>query len=62
MINALERLAQELGIATRLHQVGIAEKDLDQLATDAMLQTRLLGNNPREVDWHHARHIYAEVL
>jgi len=62
LINALEHLAEELGIATRLHQVGISSNDLDRLATDAMLQTRLLGNNPREIDWQHARHIYAEVL
>ncbi|MFZ6688847.1 iron-containing alcohol dehydrogenase [Undibacterium sp. SXout11W] len=62
LIDALEQLAGELGIATRLKQVGIAESDLDRLATDAMLQTRLLGNNPREVSWHQARTIYKDVL
>ena len=62
LITALEELAAELGIATRLRQVRISEHDLDRLATDAMLQTRLLGNNPREVNWQHARDIYAEVL
>jgi len=61
-IAALEQLASELGIATRLQHVGISKDDLDRLATDAMLQTRLLGNNPREVTWQHARNIYAEVL
>ncbi|MBC3862073.1 iron-containing alcohol dehydrogenase [Undibacterium jejuense] len=62
LINALEQLTCELGIATRLQQVGIKEGDLDKITTDAMLQTRLLGNNPREVTWQQARAIYAEVL
>ena len=62
LIHALEQLAEELGIATRLQQVGIKEEDLDRLATDAMLQTRLLGNNPRDVNWEQARQIYTDVL
>ena len=62
LIHALEQLAEELGIATRLQQVGIKEEDLDRLATDAMLQTRLLGNNPRDVNWEQARQIYNDVL
>ncbi len=62
MINAMEDLAVRVGIETRLSQVGITEKDLDQLASDAMLQTRLLGNNPREVTREDARAIYAAAL
>ena len=46
----------------RLHQVGITEADLDRLADDAMLQTRLLTNNPREVLRDDARAIYAAAL
>jgi hypothetical protein len=38
------------------------EADLDRLADDAMLQTRLLGNNPREMTREHARAIYAAAL
>ncbi|MES2105683.1 MAG: iron-containing alcohol dehydrogenase [Pseudomonadota bacterium] len=62
LINAMEALATRVGIETQLRQVGIAEKDLDQLAGDAMLQTRLLGNNPREVKLEDARAIYAAAL
>ncbi len=62
LIDALAQLAGELNIATRLQQVGIKEHDLDRLATDAMLQSRLLGNNPRDINWEQARAIYAEVL
>jgi alcohol dehydrogenase len=62
MIKAMEDLAVRVGIETRLSQVGITEKDLDQLASDAMLQTRLLGNNPRELTKEDARAIYASAL
>ncbi|GGC94961.1 iron-containing alcohol dehydrogenase [Undibacterium terreum] len=62
LINAMEALAKRVGIETQLRQVGIAEKDLDQLSSDAMLQTRLLGNNPREVKLEDARAIYAAAL
>ena len=62
LIEALAALAARVGIATRLRDVGIQEKDLDQLASDAMLQTRLLGNNPRTVTFDDARAIYAAAL
>lgn len=62
LITAMEDLARRTGIETRLSQVGVTEGDLDRLATDAMLQTRLLGNNPREVSLDDARAIYAAAL
>ena len=62
LISAMQDLAERTGIETRLRQVGVSENHLDQLATDAMLQTRLLGNNPREVTFTDARAIYAAAL
>lgn len=62
LIGAMQQIAVVTGIATRLQQVGIAESDLDRLADDAMKQTRLLGNNPRDVGREHARAIYAAAL
>jgi alcohol dehydrogenase len=62
LIAALEQLAVRVGIATTLREVGITEADLDRLADDAMLQTRLLVNNPRELSREHARAIYAAAL
>lgn len=62
LIETMEALASRVGIATRLRDVGIQEKDLDQLASDAMLQTRLLGNNPRTMTFDDARAIYAAAL
>ena len=62
LIDAMQQIAVTTGISTELKQVGIAEADLDRLADDAMKQTRLLGNNPREMTREHARAIYAAAL
>ena len=62
LVTAMQRIADRTGIPTRLRQVGIAESDLDRLADDAMLQTRLLGNNPRDVARADAYAIYAAAL
>lgn len=62
LIAAMEEMAAATGIATRLRAVGIGEHDLDRLADDAMLQTRLLGNNPRTLTRADARAIYAAAL
>ncbi|WP_343652734.1 iron-containing alcohol dehydrogenase [Herbaspirillum sp.] len=62
LVRRLEALPRELGLQTRLRDVGIAEGDLRQLSEDAMKQTRLLVNNPREVTYEDALAIYAEVL
>jgi alcohol dehydrogenase class IV len=42
--------------------VGVAEKDLTLLADDAMKQTRLLVNNPREMTYEAALEIYTRAL
>jgi alcohol dehydrogenase class IV len=60
-IDRLEKLSNDLGLETRLRQVGIHEGDLPQLASDAMKQTRLLVNNPREVTETDALHIYRQA-
>lgn len=62
LIVATQQMAKMTGIETRLRQVGITEADLERLAGEAMLQTRLLGNNPREVTRADARAIYAAAL
>jgi alcohol dehydrogenase class IV len=62
LIVAMQQIARVTGIETTLQQVGITEADLDRLADDAMKQTRLLGNNPRELGWNDARAIYAAAL
>ena len=62
LVVAMQQIAAITGIERTLQQVGIKETDLDQLADDAMLQTRLLGNNPRTVTRDDARAIYAAAF
>lgn len=61
-IDRLGALNRELGLQSGLHEVGISEADIPKLASDAMNQTRLLVNNPREVSEADAREIYAASL
>lgn len=62
LVETLSGLTAELGLETRLTQVGIAQNDLKALAEDAMKQTRLLVNNPRDVTYDDALAIYQEAL
>jgi alcohol dehydrogenase len=62
LIRWSEGLAAQCGIATRLREVGVVEGDLDRLTDDAMLQTRLLMNNPRPVEREDVRGIYVAAL
>lgn len=62
LIDRLVQLNIDLGLEPGLRQVGINESDLDRLASDAMNQTRLLVNNPRDVTQQDARRIYETSL
>lgn len=62
LIERLAKLNTDLGLESGLRQVGITEGDLNRLAGDAMNQTRLLVNNPREVTLEDARRIYEASL
>ncbi|MDP2119208.1 MAG: iron-containing alcohol dehydrogenase [Hoeflea sp.] len=57
-IDELAGLAVKLGMKTRLRDVGIPETALAKMASDAMVQQRLLVNNPREVTQTDALAIY----
>ncbi|MGR3572682.1 iron-containing alcohol dehydrogenase [Brevirhabdus sp.] len=57
-IEALAALSRDLGLPQRLRDVGIPHDALDAMAADAMLQTRLLVNNPRPLEKADARAIY----
>ena len=56
------QLAADLGLQTRLSQMNIAESDLPKLAEEAMLQQRLLINNPRELSLNDALSIYQQAF
>ncbi|TCU34855.1 iron-containing alcohol dehydrogenase [Rhizobium azibense] len=57
-IERLAGLSEKLGLQSRLRDVGIGEEHLAVMARDAMKQTRLLVNNPREVSERDALSIY----
>lgn len=56
------QLAADLGLQTRLRDMNIAESDLPKLAEEAMLQQRLLMNNPRELSLNDALSIYQQAF
>lgn len=61
-VQALAQLNADLGITTRLRDLGVAESDLDALVDGAAKVTRLLNNNPRPLDRAAMRALYAAVL
>jgi alcohol dehydrogenase class IV len=60
-IDALDRLITDVALPRRLRDQGVTEAALPMLAADAMLQQRLLVNNPREVGETDALAIYRSV-
>lgn len=58
LIEELGELSGRMGLPTRLRDAGVPEAMLPQLAREAMLQQRLLVNNPREVTEADALAIY----
>ncbi|MEO9459776.1 MAG: iron-containing alcohol dehydrogenase [Lentilitoribacter sp.] len=61
----IERLGQlnlDLGLKAGLQHVGISQSDVSKLSDDAMKQTRLLVNNPRELTRDDAVQIYSASL
>ncbi|MNG06740.1 1,3-propanediol dehydrogenase [compost metagenome] len=58
LIRELAAFSERSGLPTRLRDAGVPEAMLPRLASDAMLQQRLLVNNPREVSEAQALAIY----
>ena len=61
MISALAELSPRCGLPSRLRDAGVPKDALEMLARDAMLQQRLLVNNPREVTEADALAIYNQA-
>lgn len=56
-----EELSKTCGLPTRLSELQITENDLNILASDAMLQERLLVNNPKPLHFDDALKIYEQA-
>ena len=57
-MDRLEDLSQKIGLPQKLREVNIPKEACKKMASDAMKQTRLLVNNPREVTENDALNIY----
>lgn len=62
LVAALADLSPRCNLPTRLRDAGVPEDMLPQLAKDAMLQQRLLVNNPREMTEADALAIYRQAF
>ncbi|MHB1318729.1 MAG: iron-containing alcohol dehydrogenase [Anaerolineae bacterium] len=60
-IEAVEVLCRDIGIVSRMRDLGVPESAIDPMAEAAMQVTRLLGNNPRIVTLDAAREIYRQA-
>jgi alcohol dehydrogenase len=58
MIASLRELIDDVALPATLRLAGVDEDKLEMLAEDAMLQQRLLVNNPRDVGYEDALAIY----
>lgn len=62
LIETLAEMSRAAGMEQRLREVGVEHGHLDMLADDAMLQTRLLRNNPCDITRNDARRLYEAAL
>ena len=60
-IDHMQNHLDKSGLVLKLKDLNVAENMLEQLASDAMLQTRLLQNNPRELIQQDALQIYQAI-
>jgi alcohol dehydrogenase class IV len=61
-IEEITAICRDCEVPDTLSAVGITERDLPKLAEDAMKQTRLLVNNPRDLDYEQTLQIYSDAL
>jgi alcohol dehydrogenase len=62
LIHYLHELIAKLQLPQSLAELGIEEKHIDSLASDALEQQRLLINNPKAVSLEDAKQIYRNAL
>jgi alcohol dehydrogenase class IV len=58
LIDRLDKMVVDSGLAPRLRDHGIAAEDIPMLASEAMKQQRLLVNNPTPIEEEDARRLY----
>ena len=58
LIERLDKMVTDSGLAPRLRDHGVPADDIPMLAREAMKQQRLLVNNPCAIDEADARRLY----
>jgi alcohol dehydrogenase class IV len=61
LIDFIAGLIKQLKLPVSLAEMGISESDINTLSNDAMMQTRLLVNNPKSVTLDDVKHIYRQA-
>jgi alcohol dehydrogenase class IV len=61
LIDFIAGLIKQLKLPVSLAEMGISESDINTLSNDAMLQTRLLVNNPKSVTLDDVKQIYRQA-
>lgn len=59
--DSVEQLAFDIGLPLRLHEVGIPEEAIPDLAANAITVTRILSNNPRRMTLEDIENIYYQA-
>ena len=60
-IDHMQRHLDQSGLTLKLSELNVQQSQLETLASDAMQQTRLLQNNPKEMTFEDALNIYKAI-
>jgi alcohol dehydrogenase len=61
-ISAVNEIIRDVGLPTRMRDIGVKEKDIRPMAEATMLVTRLLRSNPRRVSAEALEEIYKRAF
>ncbi|MEP7704580.1 iron-containing alcohol dehydrogenase [Paraglaciecola sp. 25GB23A] len=60
-LDCMQKISKSVGLDRRLRDYGVKQTDLERLAKEAMLQSRLLQNNPRPILFEDALQLYQDA-
>lgn len=60
-LDFMQKISKSVGLDKRLRDYGVKQTDLEILANEAMLQSRLLQNNPRPILFEDALQLYQDA-
>jgi alcohol dehydrogenase class IV len=60
-LDCMQKISKSVGLDKRLRDYGVKQTDLERLANEALLQSRLLQNNPRPILFEDALQLYQDA-